>query len=321
MRRMSLGDRMYALCAVLIVLMCAIFVAGCSSSEGGSSRNPSTAGEQSETSGPSFTPLASPVTFPFESAEAVSKNGASIDTSHVSDGVVSASVTSPAKCKFQVIKGEMTYNYDIPSDGEPIVVPVNMGSGSYTFRVMQNTSGNNYVELQSVDMSVTLKDEFAPFLAANVMCNFDASSAVVAKARELASGAENEGDVLRNIYSWVIENISYDKQKASELASATGYIPDPDATLASGDGICFDYASLTGAMLRSLGIPTKVMTGYVDPDSIYHSWNMVYIDGTWHSVEFSVPANEWTRIDTTFGASGASDTIGSGSGYVDRYSY
>ena len=138
---------------------------------------------------------------------------------------------------------------------------------------------------------------------------------------QLAQGAANQGDVVRNIYQWVVDNITYDHDKAAQLASATGYVPDPDATLASGTGICFDYASLGAAMLRSLGIPCQVITGYVSPDDVYHAWNMVYIDGEWISVEISIKPNSWTRVDLTFAASGAASTIGDGTSYTDRYTY
>ena len=74
----------------------------------------------------------------------------------------------------------------------PIIVPINMGDGPYTFRVMQNTSGNNYVELFSVIENVNLSSETAPFLVPNMFVNYNESSAVVAKARELAQGAANQ---------------------------------------------------------------------------------------------------------------------------------
>lgn len=74
-------------------------------------------------------------------------------------------------------------------------------------------------------------------------------------------------------------------------------------------------------MLRSLGIPCQVITGYVSPDDVYHAWNMVYIDGEWVSVEISIKPNSWTRVDLTFAASGAASTIGDGTSYTDRYTY
>ena len=273
------------------------------------------------TSGPAFTPPGSVALSAFHPDFAEEGSGCAIDTSAASEGYVGASAQSDSRLKFQVSKGEMSYNYDLPGDGTPIVVPVNMGDGSYTFRVMQNTSGNNYVELFATTADVTLASEQAPFLVPNMFVDYDESSSVVAKARELAQGAANQGDVVRNIYQWVVANISYDHDKAAELASVTGYVPDPDATLAAGTGICFDYASLGAAMLRSLGIPCQVITGYVSPDDVYHAWNMVYIDGEWVSVEISIEPNSWTRVDLTFAASGAASTIGDGTSYTDRYTY
>ena len=101
----------------------------------------------------------------------------------------------------------------------------------------------------------------------------------------------------------------------------SGYLPKLDSVLAAKKGICFDYASLGAAMLRSLGIPCQLITGYVAPDYIYHAWNMVYIDGEWVSVEISIQPNSWTRVDLTFAASGAAGTIDDGTSYTDRYTY
>ena len=54
-----------------------------------------------------------------------------------------------------------------------------------------------------------------------------------------------------------------------------------DEVLAEGKGICFDYAALLAVMLRSEGIPTKVLIGTVTPENLYHAWNSVYLEGTW----------------------------------------
>ena len=299
-----------------VALTCALSLAACS---GGSSGNVG-GFDPGTTSGPAWAMPAAALLSPF-SADAVSAAAPVVDLSHASEGYVAASATSDARLKLQVVCGEMSYNYDLPSDGSPIVVPLNMGDGAYRVRVMQNTSGNNYVEVYAVDADVTLESEFAPYLRPNLFCDYDDSSAAVAKARDLAAGAENEGDVMRDVCIWVASNITYDYDKAAELSGTSGYVPSPDETLASGTGICFDYASLSAAMLRSLGIPCKVVTGYVSPDGVYHAWNLVYIDGSWTSVEFSVRAGEWSRVDLTFAAAGAGDTVGDGTSYTDRYVY
>ena len=214
------------------------------------------------------------------------------------------------------------YYFDLPSDGTPISCPLVQGSGAYTFTVWENTTGQRYSELYSLaDQPVTLADEFQPFIRPSVYCDYDASSKSTQLANDLSADAQNEGDVVRGIYDWIVENIAYDEDKAARLADATGYLPNPDSCIADGSGICFDYASLAAAMLRSQGIPCKIITGYVSPDNIYHAWNMVYIDGTWVDAHIDIKQNTWTRIDTTFAAGSGSSYVGDGIAYTDLYTY
>jgi transglutaminase-like putative cysteine protease len=176
------------------------------------------------------------------------------------------------------------------------------------------------VAINSVSADVALSSEFAPYLVPNLYCDYNESSACVARARELAANAENEGDVVHAVFDYITSNVTYDSAKAEELSTTTGYVPNPDETLSSGTGICFDYASLGAAMLRSLGIPAQIKTGYVSPGDIYHAWVMVYIDGRWESAEFSVGPDEWTRMDLTFAAADSS-YVGDGTSYDDRFTY
>ena len=251
----------------------------------------------------------------------VSDEADNIDVSHVADGYVVARTSSAARLKFQVNANGMTYNYDLPNDGTPAVFPLNMGDGDYEFRIMKNAGGNDYLEAERVEVPVTLTSEFAPFVIPNQYCNYDENSACVAKARELTGDAANQGEAVQRICEFMVDNISYDTDKARELSTATGYIPNPDETLASGSGVCFDYASLGAAMLRSMGFPTKIITGYVSPGDLYHAWIMVYADGSWHTGEFSVSADSWSRVDLTFAASGSSEFTGDGTSYTERYVY
>ncbi len=274
-----------------------------------------------QTSGAAFSPVTSINDAIFDEAAAQGSSGALIDTSHVAQGYVGASAQASSRVKLLVSNGEATYNYDVPQDGTPITAPLTFGDGTYSFRLMQNTSGSNYVELYSTTAEVTLESEFAPFLRPSVMCPYTEQSACVAKARELVSDAATQGDALRLICEWVVDNISYDDDKAAELADATGYIPEPDSTLEEGRGICLDYAALGAAMLRSQNIPTKIVCGYVSPGDIYHAWIMVYIDGSWTSAQFSVSQNTWSRVDLTFAAGGSTGNVGDGKEYTDRFIY
>ncbi len=281
----------------------------------------SEADDQGETSGPAFERPALALS-PFDAAAAASDHGASIDTSHLSEGYVAASATSSVRLKFEVALGDAKSYYDLPSDGTPIACPLVWGDGVYSFSVWENTSGQRYALLFGVDdQDVRLTDEFQPFVRPSVYCSYDADSESTKLADRLTADARNQGDAVRAIYGWIVDNIAYDEGKAASLADATGYLPSPDATIAAGSGICFDYASLAAAMLRSQGIPCKIVTGYVSPDDVYHAWNMVYIDGSWVSARIDIEQKTWTRIDTTFAAGGGSDFVGDGTTYTDQYTY
>lgn len=256
----------------------------------------------------------------FDAQAAQGENGAQVDVSHVSQGYVAASGLSDKRLKFQVVFGDVKYNYDLPGDGTSQCYVLQSGSGSYTFRVMQNTTEDKYAEIYSITVDVQLENEFVPFLRPSQMVSYNADSACVAKAAELAAQAGTESGAVANIYAYIQNNIDYDTNKAKTVQA--GYLPDPDETLSTGKGICYDYASLAAAMLRSQGIPTKLITGYVQPGDLYHAWNMIWLEETgWITVKIEAPANSWERIDLTFAAGASAAYTGDGTGYTDRLTY
>lgn len=294
------------LAAICVVCLCAL-ISACT--------------QQESTSGSSFTLQTRIIDATYDESAALGENNAYIDTSHVAQGYVGASCINDARIKLQVTSGNTSYNYNVSGDGTPTIAPLTFGDGTYTFRLMQNTSENNYVELYQTSANVVLDDENSPYVRPNIFCNYTENSECVSRARELVSSCATQGEAVEAICSWVIDNISYDDEKALELQSATDYVPNPDATIESGTGICFDYASLGAAMLRSQGIPTQIVTGYVSPNGIYHAWIMIYIDGTWTTAQFSVEENTWSRVDLTFAAGSSNANIGDGKEYTDRYVY
>ncbi len=244
-----------------------------------------------------------------------------IDLSGAADGVIALTAYAQERVKFQAIQGEDTYTYDVASDGTPSVFPLQCGSGHYLFRVLENVSGTKYAMLYQTEADIAVSDEFAAFLRPSDYVDYTESSACVQKAAELAQGAEDANGVVASIYSFICDTVVYDKEKAANVQS--GYLPDPDETMATGKGICFDYASLAAAMLRSQGIPTRLIFGYVSPNDVYHAWNMFYTDTTgWVTVDYQVSADQWNRIDLTFSANGADGKfIGDGGNYTDVYFY
>ena len=261
------------------------------------------------------------MTSEFHRELATGNDNVMLDVSASEDGYFGVSARSDKRLKLQTIKGELTYTYNIASDGTPSIFPFQSGNGEYYIRVLENIVDSKYAEIYSAFVTVTLRDEFQPFLRPNDYVNYSADSRCVAKASELAAGTSSKLDVVKAVYGFVCRSVTYDREKA--LTVRSGYLPVPDETMTTGKGICFDYASLAASMLRSQGVPTKVIFGYVSPDNIYHAWNMFFTEETgWVTVSFKVSGRNWTRLDLTFSAGGSSDSfIGDGLNYSDVYQY
>jgi transglutaminase-like putative cysteine protease len=241
-----------------------------------------------------------------------------IDTSHTDCGYIMADYTgSVDKVKLRITApDEVEYTYDLHGNGYE-TFPLSSGDGSYQITIYENISGTSYSTCLFTTVSVTLADEFEPFLYPNQYVNFNADSKVVAKGAELAANASSDIEVVQNIYNYIISNITYDYSKASD--PPTGYTTDVDAILESGTGICLDYAAVMAAMLRSQQIPTRLEVGYAK--DAYHAWVSVYTTETgWLNGLLEFNGNTWTLVDPTFGANNSESSlkkfIGDGSNYT-----
>ena len=130
--------------------------------------------------------------------------------------------------------------------------------------VYEQTSGNKYATVLSKEFSVTLKDEFAPFLRPNQYVDYANATNTVAQAQKLVTdaGASEPLAKVKVIYEYVVNNLTYDTAKAQSVQS--GYLPVLDDVLAAKKGICFDYAALMTGMLRSQDVPCKLVVGTPD---------------------------------------------------------
>jgi hypothetical protein len=246
-----------------------------------------------------------------------------LDLSHTDQGYIMIRDTNDKTVQIQITNptGEM-YPYPMETGDAYRAFPLTCGDGSYSVRVLENISGDQYAIGLSQDFSVTLQDEFRPFLYPNQYVDYALDSDVVALGEQLSGEAGDDLGYVQNVYNYVIDHISYDTEMAENLP--VNYIPDPDATLASGKGICFDYASLMTAMLRSQGVPTKLVTGY--SGEAYHAWISVYLDEQgWVDNIISFDGKKWTLMDPTLGANNDAEAvakyIGDGTNYTVKYVY
>jgi len=281
-------------------------------------------------------PAVSALLMPAASGTLVKVNQkAEIDYSNTADGYVMIKFLQNTTKNLKVrVTGPKTGNYDynLKPGGVYEVFPLSDGNGSYTISVFEQIDGNRYANANSVTVDVKLKDEFAPFLRPNQYVNYKADSAAVKKAADLVKDSKEFFDKVSAIYNFVINNLTYDRDFASEVTRGlhAGYVPDVDSVLAKKKGICFDYAALMTAMLRSQNIPTRLVVGYAGKD--YHAWIDVYSekDG-WISSAISFDGKTWKLMDPTFASSAANASekskneimqyIGDGKNYTARYLY
>lgn len=272
-------------------------------------------------------PAISTVLMPVASGTTVYSNAkAEIDASNTADGYVMMRYTEETTANIKVIitgPSGVAYYYNLANDGSYEVFPLSDGSGSYLFQICKNATGTSYSLSYSATVEVTLRDEFAPFLLPNQYVNYTAESVAVAKAAELVADKATQLEQIEAVYNYVVQNLTYDKELAASVQS--GYLPDIDAVLANGKGICFDYASLMTAMLRSQGIPCKLVVG--NAGTAYHAWISTYSDTEgWLDSAIYFDGQDWKLMDPTFASSGQSSDaimnyIGDGSNYIAKYLY
>lgn len=222
---------------------------------------------------------------PSEPSGIMASGNARVDISSIGDGVVRVKYPheSGLKIKVKIALGSSSYMYSHYSVSGYETYPLQMGNGNYTITVYENVGGTSYTAAAKFD--VTLNDSSNVFLNSIQLIDWNSSTNAVLKAREIASAYGSDEAKARAIHDFLAIHMQYDAAKASTIAS--GYIPDINEVYGSGYGICYDFASTYAAMLRSVGIPTKLVMGYSSNVTGYHAWNKVYLNGSWVVVDNS----------------------------------
>lgn len=116
--------------------------------------------------------------------------------------------------------------------------------------------------------------------------------AIQTLAAAIVNETDSDYEKLKKVHDWVCNNVWYNRDGLySGQYGANNAIEVLDSKLA----VCQGYANLSAALLRALGIPTKVVSGYalgigvttswteelVNGNMTNHAWNEAYVDGRW----------------------------------------
>lgn len=234
---------------------------------------------------------------PQTGSDTYSKGGATVDMSNADQGYIMVKRESSKRQKFRVTKGKVSYDYDINGEGRYEVIPLQMGSGTYSLTFYEQKSGDKYAaKFKDKSIKVTLVDDNICFLYPSQYVNYDENSDAVKLADELCAGLTSDLDKYKAIAAYVKTNVVYDYMKAMRVVGneLKVYLPDPDSTIEERMGICFDFASLTASMLRSQGVATKMCIGMAG--KTYHAWNEVLVEGKWAQSDLTFAVTN-TKID------------------------
>ena len=226
-----------------------------------------------------------------------------------------ARVIAPMEARVRIEKGGVIYDYRLRNDGSAEIFPLQMGNGEYSIRVLLGPApdgSGRYAVGFAGKYNLRLTNPHAVFLNPNQFVHYAAEMRAIRAAKELCKGRLRDFSKVQAIYSYIIKILDDDMNKANRVmrGEMAGYIPDIDDTLSSGQAICFGYSVLFAAMLRSQGIPCKLVLGNVtNPDPrapkgsmVYHAWNEFYVR---EPEEFNINkmmfrGNRWNRVDLTF---------------------
>ena len=123
---------------------------------------------------------------------------------------------------------------------------------------------------------------------------------------ELSASANDDLEVIENVYNYIITNFTYDYDKAASVQT----------------GICFDYAAVMASMLRCERIPTRLEVGYMG--DVYHAWISTYIkDKGWVNGIIEFDGNDWKLMDPTFASTSSDpkDFLTQTDEYITKYVY
>lgn len=192
--------------------------------------------------------------------------------------------------------------YDIPLEGGSTEYAVSFtGTNWLVCQHLMPEDAGSYQKIHSIAARFTAKidDPDSRWLLSVPHADFKNAPNACAKALELMKNCKTDAEKITVIFNWVSQNIKYNQamynrhKTTHEIFEPTciSSTPNPnrhwDATvddnlgtdriLAAKSGVCQHYAALMAAMLRSLGVECKYVSGNVYSDeakgwSEPHAW-------------------------------------------------
>ena len=146
-----------------------------------------------------------------------------------------------------------------------------------------------------------LPDQVLQFVLPSRYCEADM---LIDKAAEIAGMATPGYPKVEAIRQWIHDHFQYAYGTTNSSSSARD-------VLASGTGVCRDYAHAGIALCRSLDIPARMVVGYLyelKPMDL-HAWFEAFVGGRWYTFDATQDHPRGNRIVIAYGRDAADVAI------------
>ena len=190
--------------------------------------------------------------------------------------------------KLIIKKDGKQYLYDLTPDGQACYFPLQMDNGEYTIGILEKVEGKSYKYLKKMTIEAEIDNELDVYLNPMQYNDWTSNEEFTTLIDSITENATSDEEITNSIYKYMIENFSYDYNKAASVQS--GYIPSISLLANEKNGICYDYSAIFSAALRYKGVPCKLLKGYSTYVGSYHAWNQVCLNGQWMTVDVTIDA-------------------------------
>jgi hypothetical protein len=179
---------------------------------------------------------------------------------------------------------QFIYAFNI--DGDWHILPLQR-PGRWHAQLYTQVEGIQYRSENSMYISAQYEDAFLPFLRPSLICPYNVDSLCVNKGCELSEKVSTDAELIDEVLIYFLRE-EYTHEITEQRIEATMYADyhSPDTTLITKKGMCGDFASLSASMLRSQGVPTKIIYGWLQ--DTYHAWICVFVEGQWRNYDPSM---------------------------------
>jgi transglutaminase-like putative cysteine protease len=142
-----------------------------------------------------------------------------------------------------------------------------------------------------------LPTELLHFLLPSRYCQSDE---ITSLARSIVGDSWPDYRQVAMVRSWVRQNLSYEAGSSNSFTTAL-------ETLNTRRGVCRDFAHLGIALCRALGIPARMVVGFLyelNPMDL-HAWFEAYIGGRWFTFDATQQVTRGNRIVLAYGRDAA----------------